>query len=154
MYWTACIPSRSLELLSDTSGHRWSSLADDYEENQYDVSQMKTAERLNVHTSCYRVRHIICGCSEAIINIYIPREPEHEKKEAPWFCLEKASLTLQHSNSSKLFSGNAEAEKSLRLILVVSQNEVKIFHEGKIILNLLYMLTVVETTSGLMYSMV
>lgn len=64
--------------------------------------------------------------------IYIPRESEHEKKEATWFCLETASFPMQHSKSCKLFSGNAEAEKSLRLILVGSLNEVKIIHKGKI----------------------
>lgn len=148
MYWSVCNPCRSLE---PAFRYVWtqteqSSLADDYEENQYDVSQMKTADSFNVHTSCYGMPHIICGCSEALINIHPKKAKSMKKRKLLGFASKKASFTLQHSNNSKLFSGKAEAEKSPHLILVVSPNEVKNIHEGKIMLNLLYILTIEPDT--------
>lgn len=96
----SAVPLDHSSLLSDTSGRRQGLLADNYEGNQYDVSQMKKAALLCIRAAT--VRPTLCLAARCDKRI---------KRRLLGFASE-ASYTLQHCNSFKLFSGNAEAENN------------------------------------------
>lgn len=105
-----------------------------------------------MHTNHDRMPHIMCGCSEEFINIHTNGDSVRKRRLLGF--ASKTNFTLQRSNSSKLFSGNAEAENNCTFEFNV---EFKCGQKwsmlGKYCCIFLYFLATVEpdTTNGLIY---
>lgn len=123
----SAVPLDHSSLLSDTSGRRQGLLAGNYEENQYDVSQMKKAASLCIGAAM--VCPTLCLAAQC--------DKSGIKRRLFGFA-SKPSLTLQHSNSFKLFRGNAEAENNCTIEFNGEfKCGQKMIYAGKIHLNLL-----------------